>query len=190
MIRRILTEVKKTVRIKNSELETKLLKSNSETYTQHKYNVTELQLNSIAETVDCKQLILCMIIRELFIYKTAEENSSQSLQKLIQTLQDCNIFVAERCKALEVTASKMKCRISVRKSILWRVNFKDLLFYEEQLYVLKEKSLKAELLKYHYNDVLAEYFRVERTLKLINYKYYWSDMSKDIKNYIFLYNIC
>ena len=59
-----------------------------------------------------------MMIRELFIYKTAEENSSQSLQKLIQTLQDCNIFVAERCKALEVTASKTKCRISTEKSIL------------------------------------------------------------------------
>ena len=86
--------------------------------------------------------------------------------------------------------SKIKCRVSVRKSILWRMNFKDLLFYEEQLYVLKEKSLKAELLKHYYNNVLAEYFEVERTLKLIDHKYYWSDMSKDIKNYIFLYNIC
>ena len=86
MMRRILTEVKKTVRIRDSELRTESLRSNSETYTQCKCNVTELQLNSVTETVDCKQLISCVIIRELFIYKTAEENSSQSLQKLIQTL--------------------------------------------------------------------------------------------------------
>ena len=86
IMRRILTEVKKTVRIRDSELRTESLRSNSEMYAQYKYNITELQLNSVAETVDCKQLILCVMIRELFIYKTAEENSSQSLQKLIQTL--------------------------------------------------------------------------------------------------------
>ena len=118
MMRRIFTEIKKTVRIRNSELRTESLKSNSEMYAQYKCNITELQLNSVAETVNCKQLILYIIIRELFIYKTAEENSSQSLQKLIQTLQDCNIFVAERYKALEMTALKIKCRISTEKSIL------------------------------------------------------------------------
>ena len=84
----------------------------------------------------------------------------------------------------------MKCRISAEKSILWRVNFKDFLFYEKQIYVLKEESVRAELLKHHYNNVLAEHFKVKRTLELIDCKYYWSDISKDIKNYIFLYNIC
>ena len=190
MMRRILAEVKKTIRIRDFKLETESLRSNSEMYAQHKYNVTELQLNSVAETVDCKQLILCVIIRELFIHKTAEENSSQSLQKLIQILQDCNIFVVKRYKALEVTALKMKHRVSIRKSILWRVNFKGLLFHKEQLYVLKEESLKAELLKHYYDNILAEHFEVERTLELIDCKYYWSDMSKDVKNYIFSYNIC
>ena len=85
---------------------------------------------------------------------------------------------------------KMKYRISAEKSILWRMNFKDLLFYREQLYVLKKKSLRVELLKCYYNNILAEYFEVERTLELIDCKYYWNDMSKDVKNYIFLYNIC
>ena len=118
IVRKIFAEVKKIVRIRDSELRTESLRSNSEMYAQYKYNITELQLNSVAETVDCKQLILCVMIRELFIHKTAEENSSQSLQKLIQILQDCNIFVAERYKALEMTALKTKCRISIRKSIL------------------------------------------------------------------------
>ena len=86
MMRRIFTEIKKTVRIRDSELETEFLRSNSEMYTQHKCNITELQLNSVTETVDCKQLILCIIMRELSIYETAEENFNQSLQKLIQTL--------------------------------------------------------------------------------------------------------
>ena len=52
------------------------------------------------------------------------------------------------------------------------MNFKDLLFYEKQIYILKEKVLKAELLNYYYNNVLTEYFKVEKTFELINYKYY------------------
>ena len=69
------------------------------------------------------------------------------------------------------------------------MNFKDLLFYKKQIYVLKEESVKAELLKHYYNDVLAEYFEVKRTLELIDCKYYWNDINKNVKNYIFSYNI-
>ena len=50
-MRRISTEVKKTVRIKDFELRTELLRSNSEIYIQHKYNI---QFNSITETISCK----------------------------------------------------------------------------------------------------------------------------------------
>ena len=86
IVRRIFAEVKKTVRIRDSEFETESLRSNNEMYTQYKCNITELQFNSVTETVDYKQLILCVIMRELFIYETAEENFNQFLQKLIQTL--------------------------------------------------------------------------------------------------------
>ena len=54
MMRRILIEVKKIVRIRDSELRTESLRSNSEMYAQYKCNITELQLNSVTETVDCK----------------------------------------------------------------------------------------------------------------------------------------
>ena len=53
-MRRIFIEVKKIVRIRDSELRTEFLKSNSKMYTQHKYNITELQLNSVAETINYK----------------------------------------------------------------------------------------------------------------------------------------
>ena len=54
MMKRILTEVKKTVRIKDSEFRTESLRSNNEMYAQCKCNITELQFNSVTETVDCK----------------------------------------------------------------------------------------------------------------------------------------
>ena len=55
---------------------------------------------------------------------------------------------------------------------LWRFNSDDLLFYNKQLYILKEESVKVKLLKLYYNDVLAEYFSVKKTLKLLTQKYY------------------
>ena len=42
IMRRIFAEVKKTVRIRDSELRTELLRSNSEMYSQCKHNITEL----------------------------------------------------------------------------------------------------------------------------------------------------
>ena len=190
MVGRILAGVEKTVRIRDPELGTKPLRSDGETYAQRKCNVAELQLNPVAGTVGCKQLVPRVMVRELSIHETAEENPSQSLQELIQTLQDRNVFVAERRKALEATASKAKRRVSAGKPTLWRVNSKGLLFHGEQIYVPEEESVRAELLKRHHDDVLAGHFGVERTLELIGRKYYWSGMSKDVKDYVSSCDIC
>ena len=59
------------------------------------------------------------------------------------------------------------CKIKTDKVSLWRFNSEDLLFHNKQVYVLKEESVRAELLKLHHNDVLVRYFDVERTLKLL-----------------------
>ena len=58
------------------------------------------------------------------------------------------------------------------------------------MYVLKKVSVRAELLKLYYNDVLAGHFSVERTLELLTQKYYWIDIHADVKEYIALCDIC
>ena len=82
------------------------------------------------------------------------------------------------------------CKIKTDKVSLWRFNSKDLLFYNKQLYVLKEKLVRAELLKLHYNNILVRHFSVKRTLKLLTQKYYWIDIYTDVKEYIALCDIC
>ena len=73
---------------------------------------------------------------------------------------------------------------------LWRFNSEDLLFHNKQVYVSEEESVRAELFKLHYNDVLVRYFSVERTLKLLTQKYYWIDMHTDVKEYVASCDIC
>ncbi len=57
-------------RNKISQFESTTLKStNVETLTYRNCNVAEKQLNFVAETVDCKQLILHTIVRVLIIHE-------------------------------------------------------------------------------------------------------------------------
>ena len=57
-----------------------------ETSTHRDCNVAEKQLNSVAETVNCKQLVLHAIVRVLTIYETTYDFSSKFVVELIKIL--------------------------------------------------------------------------------------------------------
>jgi len=65
------------------------------------HNVVKKQFNSITETVDCKQLVLCTIIKVLIIHETTYNLSSQFVIELINILQQENKFTV-RIKADEM----------------------------------------------------------------------------------------
>jgi len=44
------------------------------------------ELNSAAETVDCRQLILCVLVAEITSYKTAYDDSSKFFLLLVYSL--------------------------------------------------------------------------------------------------------
>ncbi len=73
-------------RISRSEFEN-LRKHDDETLTYKDCNVVEKQLNSVAETVDCKQLISCAIVRVLIIHEMIYNFSSKFIVELIKILQ-------------------------------------------------------------------------------------------------------
>jgi len=74
-----------------------------ETSTHRDCNVAEKQLNSVAETVDCKQLFSRAIVRVLTIHETTYNFSSKFVVKLIKILQQENEF-AVRLRADETTS--------------------------------------------------------------------------------------
>ena len=65
-----------------------------------------------------------------------------------------------------------------------------MLRYHDRLYVLKEASVRKELLRRHHDDPLAGHFDVDKTLELINRKYYWGSMRDDIKSYVETRDVC
>ncbi len=87
------------LRNKISQLESTTSKSTDvETLTYKDHNVAEKQLNSVAETVDCKQLISHAIVRVLIIHETTYNFSSKFVVELIKILQQEDEF-AVRLKA-------------------------------------------------------------------------------------------
>ncbi len=76
-----------------SQLESTTSKSTDvETSTYRDRNVTEKQLNSVAETVDCKQLVSRAIVRVLIIHETTYDFSSKFIIELIKILQQEDEF--------------------------------------------------------------------------------------------------
>jgi len=92
------------LRSRISQLESTTSRSTDvETLTHRDRNVAEKQLNSVAETVDCKQLVSCAIVRVLTIHETIYDFSSKFVVELIKILQQENEF-AVKLRADETTS--------------------------------------------------------------------------------------
>ncbi len=68
-------------------------------------------------------------------------------------------------------------------------DFTELLHYKSKIYILFDEAIKNELMKLHYNDVLAEHYEVNRTINLLFKKYYWVNMMNDVQEYVALYAV-
>ncbi len=51
-------------------------------------------------------------------------------------------------------------------------NFTELLCHKSKIYILLDEVVKNELMKLHHDDVLAEHYKVNRTINLLFRKYY------------------
>jgi hypothetical protein len=100
-----------------SQLESKKLKSQDvEMLTHWNCNVVEKQLNSVAETVDCKQLISHAIVRVLIIHETTYDLNSKFIVELIKILQQEDKF-AIRIKA-DKTINMQKMTLKLKHWII------------------------------------------------------------------------
>jgi len=80
-----------------------LRRHDNEMSTHRNHNVAEKQLNFVAETVDCKQLISHAIVKVLTIHETIYNFSNKFVVELIKILQQEDEF-AVRLRADETTS--------------------------------------------------------------------------------------
>ena len=66
----------------------------------------------------------------------------------------------------------------------------NLLYYSHAIYVFDEIIMKVKILRLHYDDLLIKHFEIKKTRSLLQRKFYWLKMLKDIKKYIQNCDIC
>ena len=66
----------------------------------------------------------------------------------------------------------------------------NLLYYFHIIYISDETIMKAEMLRLHYDDSLTRHFEIKKTRSLLQRKFYWFRMLKDIKEYIQDCDVC
>ena len=82
-IERVIAGVKDFVRYRDLKLRNEPLRSNRKTSAQYICNIAEEQLNPVTKTVNCKQLVPHVMVRELTIHETVLDASSEGLTDLI-----------------------------------------------------------------------------------------------------------
>ena len=88
-------------------------------------------------------------------------------------------FVVNRVRSqLQLSQKRNDC---VKRE--WHVK-KKLLYFFHVIYVFEKVALKTKLLRLHHDDFLASHFKVKKTRVLMQRKFYWFKMTRNIKEYV------
>ena len=60
--------------------------------------------------------------------------------------------------------------------------------YQRLIYV--PEIIRSKVISRHHNDPLTGHFGISKTKELVDRKYYWPSLRKNVKNYVRGYNIC
>ena len=64
------------------------------------------------------------------------------------------------------------------------------MYFFHVIYVFEKIALKTKLLRLHYDDFLANHFEFKKICVLMQRKFYWLKMTKNIKEYVKSCDIC
>ena len=82
---------------------------------------------------------------------------------------------------------ELKC---IKGSVGLPVDLEDVervLQYQELPYVLE--IIRSKIISCHHSDFVVEHFGINKTIKLVSQKYYWSSLEKDIETYVWGCNV-
>ena len=66
----------------------------------------------------------------------------------------------------------------------------NLLYYFHAIYIFDETIMKTKMLRFHQDNSLIKHFEIKKTRSLLQRKFYWLKILKDIKEYIQSCNVC
>ena len=65
-----------------------------------------------------------------------------------------------------------------------------IIYKERKIYISKNDTLRAEIIKLHYNTLVKRYERQQKTVELVTRNFQQPEVTKKVKQYIKKYNFC
>ena len=112
------------------------------------------------------------------------EEPQRSMKSLIKELQASDKTVKEF-----VEKSKESPRRRRNKSY-WEMDPEGLLRFKDRLYVPGDAAVREELISKHHDDPLAGHFGADKTMDLIQRKFYWPACAEQVRSYVKTCDIC
>ena len=109
---------------------------------------------------------------------------SSLLTAKIEKLQNKNLMIIRVKSQLKTSKKQQNC---VERN--WHLK-KKLLYFFHVIYVFEKIALKTKLLRLHYDDSFANHFEFKKIRVLMQRKFYWFKMTKNIKEYVKNCDIC
>ena len=115
----------------------------------------------------------------------AYDEPARSMKCLIKELQDKDSFVQQlKSNDVEHAGSRR------RRADGWAIDPEGLVRHEDKLFVPGDPATREELICRNHDDPLAGHFGAEKTLELLQRKYYWPACGEQVKEYVRSCNIC
>ena len=72
----------------------------------------------------------------------------------------------------------------------WKIDSWGLICFKGWAYVPQIEAVKGEIMKINHDDPMGGHQGMRQTIDTIHQKYYWHNMQKDIKHYVWSCDIC
>ena len=80
-----------------------------------------------------------------------------------------------------------KVGVKVLRNNKWKIENK-LVLKEGKIYVLKNESLRLEIIQLYYNILIARHEGQWKIVELVTRNYWWPEVTKEVKQYMDEYN--
>ena len=138
----------------------------------------------VAGIAGCKQYVPRVVAAVAVAPETAYTESKETLTELLLELQRRDPFVRQRQYE---TLSKPTGAGAVEN---WGLDANGLLRRGNAVYVPDDPAVRAELLQANHDDLLGGHFGVSKTLEILQRKYFWEGMRKDVKEHVTTCDVC
>ena len=82
-----------------------------------------------------------------------------------------------------------KARVKLLRNEKWQIE-DDLVLKEGKVYVLRDDKLRLEIIRLHYDMLIAEHGEQWKMVELVTRNYWWPGVMKEVKQYVEKYDQC